>query len=428
MPDDRLQLLFDQIAQMPVDAPPAERVLARGQQRRRRARLQVSAVAGTIMVAAGVGAPQLPGSLASNTISHVTAQGNTPAAYPSFGALSATSPPAASPAPAQQASPPSVTPGASGQSTKAARLLPPPGNGQLILGLDSEHRYVMTRVGSASAPIRVHGLNAVASSPAVLATNPAGGWVVTLSSTGPAQRSSPVKLAVVKTTGRSVPFGPKFTKVAVTSAAVSLDGTRVAVAVTGQSGPARIEVMPLPGHHGSLRSFDVPAAYAGLLTGLSWTPDGRRLAYLAAQRTVTGATSRPGILDIASQAQATPTITQWAPLLTTGPTCMPEAVAWLGRSGRYAVLEACASTGTAVLETIEPDMRTPAGEPLVVAHRVGCGAASLDPSASGGSVLISYCGLYLDDHGKLTKAPAGLTAAALAGLARTKRGQAPNLR
>jgi hypothetical protein len=90
-------------------------------------------------------------------------------------------------------------------------------------------------------------------------------------------------------------------------------------------------------------------------------------------------------------------------------------VAWLGRSGRYAVLLACASTGTAVLETIRAGAGTPAGQPLVVAHQIGCGAASLDPSASGDRILISYCGLYLDDHGKVTKAPAGLTAAALSG-------------
>jgi hypothetical protein len=415
MPEDRLQQFFEQIAEMPVDLPPAERVLARGQQRRRRARLQASAVAGTIMVAAGVGAPQLPGSLAVSTGQvrpmHALSAPHDP--YLSFGVDSSPTPSGSTPT--RQPSRPAVIPGPSGQNQAAAPLLPPPGGGKLILGLDSAHRYVMTRVGAASAPIRVRGLNAVPGTPAVLATNPAGGWVVTLSSTRSTKRSGPVRLAVVATTGRSVPFGPEFTQVSVTSGAVSLDGTRVAVAVAGQSGPARIEVLPLPGHRGSLRSWTVPTAHADLVTGLSWAPDGRRLGYLATQRTATGSASSPGILDTARLATARPTITPWPPAMNTGAMCVPEAMAWLGRSGRYAVLEACARARTAVLQTTVAGTGTPAGQPLVVAHRVGCGAASLDPSASGGSVLISYCGLYLDDHGKLTKAPAGLTAAALSG-------------
>ena len=40
---------------------------------------------------------------------------------------------------------------------------------------------------------------------------------------------------------------------------------------------------------------------------------------------------------------------------------------------------------------------------------------ALDPDVTGDQVLISYCGIYLDNHGKLTKAPRGLTAAALSG-------------
>jgi hypothetical protein len=414
MLDDRLHELFEQIAQMPANAPSPERVVSRGQQRRRRARLQASAVAGTIMVAAGVGAPQLPVSLAISAgqlrPSHAAAAPQT--SNFSFGATSPGSPSA----PAQQPTPLAVTSSRSGESAAATRLLPPSGGGQLILGLDSNHRYVMTRVGSASAPIPVAGLKAVPGS-TVLATNPAGGWVVTAASTGSAHRSSPARLAVVAKTGRSVQFGPKFSQVTVTSAAVSLDGSRVAVAVASQSGPAKIEVLPLPGHRGSLRSWNLPATRAELVTGLSWAPGGHRLAYMASQRTLTTSAIGPEVLvlDTAPQSQATPAITTWAPVMKTGTTCVPEAVAWLGRSGRYAVLEACANSGTAMLEITAAHAGSPGSPPFVVAHKLGCGPASLDSSISGDSVLISYCGLRLDDNGRLTKAPAGLTAAALSG-------------
>jgi hypothetical protein len=413
MLDDRLHQFFEEIAQMPVGVPPAERVLARGQQRRRRARLQASAVAGAIMVAAGVGAPQLPVNLAV-TAGHVQREpaASAPQGTSSFSLNSLSAPPGGSSS-AQQSGQPVVTPAASGEGQGAAPLLPPAGDGQLLLGVDSAHRYVMTRAGSASAPTPVGGLKAVPVS-AVLATNPAGGWVVT-ASTGPARRSSPARLAVVAKTGRSVQFGPTFSQVTVTSAAVSLDGSRVAVAVAGQSGPAKIEVLPLPGHRGSLQSWSLPATRAELATGLSWAPDGRRLAYMAAQRTLTTSASGPDVLDTSPQSSATPAITPWAPAMKTGTTCVPEAVAWLGRSGRYAVLEACASTGTAMLEITAAQTGSPGGRPLVVAHRLGCGPASLDPSASGDSILISYCGLHLDDNGRLTKALAGLTAAALSG-------------
>ncbi len=66
MPDDRVRQIFEQIAELPVDIPPAERVLARGRQRHGRARLQLSTIAATILLAAGFGAPQMSGSLAAS--------------------------------------------------------------------------------------------------------------------------------------------------------------------------------------------------------------------------------------------------------------------------------------------------------------------------------------------------------------------------
>jgi hypothetical protein len=45
----------------------------------------------------------------------------------------------------------------------------------------------------------------------------------------------------------------------------------------------------------------------------------------------------------------------------------------------------------------------------------GCLAGSVDSAGSGNPILINYCGVYLDDDGKLSKLPGGLTGAALAG-------------
>src|SRR5262249_42857428 len=155
-------------------------------------------------------------------------------------------------------------------TSRASPLLPPPGDGQLILGLDRANRYVMTRVGAERSPVQVPGQKAVAGARPVLATNPAGGWVVTLASRQTRTRVVAARLARVMATGRSVRFGPKFTRASVTSVAVSLDGSRVAVALAGHSGQARIEVLPLPGHAGAQRSWQVPTGQADLVTGLSW--------------------------------------------------------------------------------------------------------------------------------------------------------------
>jgi hypothetical protein len=421
MPDDRLRQIFGQMAEMPVDIPPAERVIARGRQRHGRTRLQMSTIAATILLAAGFGAPQVSGSLAANPrqlhlvapeasarqLSHTGAKAaaaSDSAAARSQGTLSRYAP--SRPAPRRS--------WAGLASTSHASLLPPPGDGQLILAQDSAHRYVMTRVGATSPPVQVPGLKTVAGAPPVLATNPAGGWVVTLASQETGMRVAPARLAWVRATGRSVPFGPKFIQATVTSAAVSLDGSRVAVALAGPSGQARIEVLPLPGHAGTRRSWSVPAAQADLVAGLSWAPDGRHLSYMAAQRAVTGTAGSPMTMDTAVGVLATPVLPRWQRAKNSGLTCVPVATAWLGRTGRYAVLEECASTGTVVLQT-EASTGAASGQPLVVAHQVGCEPAALDPNASGSRILISYCGIYLDDHGKLTRARGPFTAAALSG-------------
>src|SRR5262249_33965192 len=182
----------------------------------------------------------------------------------------------------------------------------------------------------------------------------------------------------------------------------------------------RIEVLPLPGHAGAQRSWQVPTGQADLVTGLSWAPDGRHLSYMAGQGASTGTADSPMTMDTAVSALPPPAPSYWERAMNTGITCVPVAMAWLGRSGRYATLEECASTGTVVLQT-SASTGAAFGQPLVVAHQMGCEPAALDPNASGDRILISYCGVYLHAHAKLTSASRAPTPAALRGWARPTR-------
>jgi hypothetical protein len=422
MPDQRLRELFDQAAAAPVQVPPVSEVRDRGQQRRRRARLQASTIAWTIMLAAGFGAPQVSGSLAQGARQPgpVVWSGAAPgASYPTGRPAGHTRSPApavtSTTRPGHPQNPPTSPTSPAISTHIPAPALPPPGGGQLILALDSAHRFVMTRIGSASAPVLVARLTAVAGAPAVLATNPAGGWVVTLASRSQARHVQGARLALVVASGHSVQFGPLFRQAAVTSAAVSQDGSRVAVAVAAQAGGARIEVLPLPGHRAARQNWSVSAAQADLITGLSWSPDGRHLSYLAGQAAAQGMPGTPAILDTAARVATVPKLASWPLAMKTGVACVPRAAAWLGTSGRYAVLSECTSTGEVVLQTSDTRTGAAVGNPLVVSHRIGCGGATLNSNAAGSVVLISYCGIHIDDRGALSSEPATLTAAALSG-------------
>jgi hypothetical protein len=434
MADDNLRQLFEQFKQIPVDVPPADQAIARGR-RWRRGRLQASAIAWTVALAAGFGAPQAAGSLAAGagspgdgTLGTITRSAGTAALAPTqtptpahgparIGTGTDSTPPVVprrSPAPSR-ASSSGITYGPSNPGTSPFRIaltVAPPGDGALLLGLDGADRFVMARLGSASAPVPLPGLTAFAAAPPVLVTNPAGGWLVAVS--GHSDRGSRTsRLAVVTTSGQSEPFGPKFARQSVASAAVNPDGTRVAIALTRPSGPVLLEILPLPGHSGATRSWQVPLMT--LVTALSWAPDGRHLSYLATEQTAAGIAGGPVTLDTASRKATAPTASAWPSAASTGAACVPDAVAWLGGSGGFAALEACRASGTEVLQPADPRTGAPAGLPVVVAKRVGCGRPALDPDVTGGGVLISYCGIYLDDHGKLTRAPRRLTAAALSG-------------
>ena len=224
----------------------------------------------------------------------------------------------------------------------------------------------------------------------------------------------PAQLALVTVAGWTERFGPVFRQVTVTSAAVSPDGSRVAVALTGQSGRARIAVLPLPGHTGAGQTWQLPLTRADLVTSLSWAPDGRHLSYIAGQQNAAGVAGAPVTLDTAIRSSAAPVASGWPAVTMAGAACVPDVTAWLA-SGRFVALEECASSGTEVLQQTDPTTGAAAGPPLVVARHIGCRPAVLDPATKGDGLLVSYCGIYLDDHGTLTRAPGSLTAAALGG-------------
>ena len=418
MSDERLRELFGQIATMTVDVPPAG--VAEDRCRRRRgARLRAASVGWTIVLAGGVGAPQAATSMALHASSENVAASPQAGQGLPLKAMGSSAPRSQDAISTQtlHASPRAGRTGAPGRmdtTSLRARSLPPPGTGQLLLGLDTAGRFVMTRIGSATAPVSVAGLAPAIGAPSVLVTNPAGGWVVVISSPRRWRRVSPTRLALVAESGRSEPFGPLFVAETVTSAAVNPRGSRVAVALSRPLARPRIEVVPLPGHRGADRTWRLRSVRARLVTSLSWAPDGRHLTYLAGRRSRRG----PITLDLARRRPAATATSGWPLVALQGARCVPDVTAWLGRSRRFGTLEHCARSGTEVFQPAGGRTGAPAGRAVVVARRgqrEGCGPAALDPNPAGGRVLISYCGIYLDDNGKLTKAPGGLTAAALSG-------------
>jgi hypothetical protein len=428
MSDDRLRGLFGQFAAMTVTVPPADRAAERGR-RRRRARFRAATVAWTLVLAGGFGAPQAA-SIASPSGSNLRVQssasggGRAPirsnrARVPSDGPALASKhsslarPDAGSSSPGQGVA---KTADRLEYGRLPGRSLPPRGAGQLLLGLDAAGRFVMTRMGSHASPVPVPGIGLPAGAPPVLVTNPAGGWVVVVSSADGWRRVRPSRLAVVAATGKSEPFGPIFFTETVTSAAVDPGGSRVAIALSRPLTRPRIEVVPLPGHRGHDRSWRLRSVRASVVTSLSWAPDGRRLSYLRGQQRPTRMSIRgPVTLQVTGRAAAGSARLGWPSVAIRSSGCVPDVTAWLGRSGRFAALEHCAGKRSEVLQPADPRTALGAGRATVVARRARCGSAALDPSPAGGAVLISYCGIYLYQHGKLTKVPGGLTAAALAG-------------
>ena len=373
MTEDRLRNMFGQYAQADVAVPPAELVVARGRQRRRRARFGIAAAALALALTAALGARQL---------AHLDRAGPVPK--------------------------PAVSP-----------VLPPPGSGRLLLGLDTMDRFVMTRAGSNAAPTVVPGLTALVGQPSLLAANPGGGWVVTFTTDpGAPSGSQPARLALVSASGESQPFGPVFRLYSVTGLAVSPDGRRVAVALAGPTPAASgIEVLPMPGHRSTIRNWHPRGGDTGEFVSLSWAPDGSRLSYIAGFESGGGLAGAVRTLDTSAPGSVAPSVSAVSPAL--GRPCRPDAVAWLGTTGRLDALEECGNPvtgrGREILVPVNPGTGTAAGPVRTLASSLGCAEPWLASTRNGSAVLIGYCATFLIDHGRLSQVHGGLVAAAFTG-------------
>lgn len=405
MREDRMRQLFSLITLADVGIPDIGLVVLSGRQRRRRALMGRSAFGTAAVLAVGVGM--------SHVFAHLPATGGARAAHRDL--HRAIGPASSEPRhPMPQGGIP-----VHGSQARNAIALPPPGSGQLVLGLTADHRFVMSRVGSGDAPVPVPRLPGFADS--LLVTNPAGGWIVTYCAdrAGPAPAGS-IRFALVTPTGQAEPFGPVF-RDAVVSAAVSPDGDRIAVSIfhTRRPGSATIEVRPMPGFTGARRTWSLPPAEANFATGLSWAPDGRHLTYTAGLQTGGGVGGGPETLDTTAPGSVAPGTSKWRATRTSGQPCVPEVSAWLGTSGMFAALENCVAgraRSREIFQAVNPRTGSAAGRPVVISHDTSCSPfGGIDSSRNGGQVLITYCQVKLEDRGVLTNLPGSLRSAALAG-------------
>ena len=386
MADDQLRELFDQIARAAVRVPDPGQVIARGMRRRRRARLQVSASAMAAMAAVGVCTQPLASQLAGAGAPH---------RYQAIGHGGRT------------------VPGPAHRAATAAAALPPAGAGVLILGLTRRNTFVIARSGNTRSAVRLAGLRALSTGQSALATNPSGGWVVTYAADpNGAYGSQSARLAVVTTAGQIRTFGPILRNV--TSVAVSPDGGQVGVGLLGPLGdPAAIELVPLPGRNGRLRSWQIPHGAGNYVAGLSWAPDGTHLSYQAGQQAGSAIAGGPITLDTTASGTLAPGRSSWPAGGQSGAACVPDATAWLSTPGRMLALEQC--DGTEVLREASSASGAAVGPAIRVWRRTGCGSPALDPAPDGSHVLIRYCSVYLESNGRLEPLPGDFAAAALAG-------------
>lgn len=400
MPRDLIDGLFKELSGAELPVPGQAAVVARGRRRRLHARM-TAAVCAVAVVA-----------LAASAVGYVQHTAGSRAERPAnrSGKLKA-----------RHAHPgPSATP----EST-----LPPAGTGPLLLSLQevqAQNPYwqlVMARLGSSAAPVGLPSRPAWAESRSRIATDPAGGWVVSYnSSPANALGAAPEHLAMVSTSGQLQPFGPTFgPQLVITALAVRPDGSAVAVALSRlntRSRPAQIELVPLPGKSGADRTWTLAAAgwVRTMAESLSWAPGGTQLTYIPGSDETGGGFAGDGAvtLDTAAPGTIAPSASNWPPFLKHKGQCALRAGAWQGRTGTYIALEQCnasvvvvaANDATGASET--PAVQLPGG---LHTPYWGCGQPQLDPAPSASDVLISGCGLYLYSDGRITAVAGPLTGA-----------------
>ena len=373
---DRVEGLFGALAAEQVPVPAAGRVLARGRQRRRRARI-VAALSVLAVIAAGASAA---------SYAHEASSHSRPA--PATGHRTS------KPGPVRRAT------------------LPPAGQGPLVIGLNEQSQLLMTRIGSTAHPVTIPGLDNVTA----VATDPGGGWVVAYH-TG-SRYGAPERLATVSVSGLIRPFGAAIsTGWVVTGLAARPDGSAVALAawhITVNRLPGKIRIVPLPGHRGNTRVWTLGSAQTTQASSLSWQDD-THLTYLPGSDETGGGFAPAGVvtLDTARSGSIAPVTSLWPPYAKGAGHCNVLSGTWLANGSGYLALKSCnanARLGRASVRT------GAAAGPTVVVPGFGCPAGQpLAPEPGGSDVLISFCGVTLDSGGHISEVPGIASDAAWAG-------------
>jgi hypothetical protein len=390
MPKDMIEGLFGQLTAAELPVPAQTDVVARGRQRRRRNRVIASVCALAVVAVAG------------SAIAYVQrAAGQAEQRVPSSASK----------------------PGGARHHSEGSSA--PAGSSPLLLSLyepssdQGSWQLVMTRLGSSAAPVALSGLPTWADAQSVIATNPSGGWVISYATArANSVGAAPERLATVSSEGAIRPFGPAFSRqVRITALAVRPDGSAVAIAITsvGTSSlagnqAARIELVPLAGHGGAVRTWSLSSDLLTMAESLSWEPSGTQLSYIPGSDETGGGFAADGVvtLNTASSASIGPAETNWPPYRKGGGQCHLYAGAWEVGTSTYVALEQCGNA--VVVLPVNPVTGAHEGSaaqlPGGMNTYFGCGDPTLDAAPNGHQVLISGCvGLYLYKGGHVSKVP-----------------------
>jgi Tol biopolymer transport system component len=198
------------------------------------------------------------------------------------------------------------------------------------------------RTGKPRGDVQVAGVQAVASLPA-------GGWLVARMGTGCSST-----LTVIRPDGSAARVGqPQLALLS--DLEVSPDGRYVAGVTSLCLNPRVLGIDVIDVRTGRLLSAWRPPQRTTSITGLSWAPDSRRLAYTLGSG-VGGRGSGYGLLDTrGSGGRLAPTDPSAREVVLDGQPCQVVRSIWLGRTGRFAVFAGCLAGNRLVLVDVAPE-------------------------------------------------------------------------